>query len=237
MNEDVASFFTQLGLSALSVLMLLFLALLFSAYVKIVTALGVLRVGLGHYSLPSAFICSGLALVLTFFVMYPTLRDSSAAVDRVLRSRVGPISDTDRASALNAGIAEWKGFLVRHSAPEERLRFSELARKLDAKATDAKGEKREDKAQADAADSSWRIVAPAFLLTELKRAFSVGITIFLPFLVIDLVIVSAMVALGTDRLSPQLVALPLKLLLFVLVDGWGIITTNLITGYMAPIGG
>lgn len=234
MNEDVVTFFTQLGLSAVSVLMLLFLALLFSAFVKIVTALGVLRVGLGHYSLPSAFICSGLAMVLTFFVMYPTLRDSSAAVDRVLRSRVGPISDADRASALNAGIAEWKEFLLRHSAPEERLRFSELAKKLDSKAAETKG--KDEKAQAEVSDSSWRIVAPAFLLSELKRAFTVGIAIFLPFLVIDLVIVSAMTALGTDKLSPQVVALPLKLLLFVLVDGWGIITTNLVTGYMPAIG-
>lgn len=227
--DDAGLFFAELGLSALSVAFLLFLALLFSSYIRIATALGVLRVGFGYYSLPSAFVTSGLALVLTFFVMYPTLRESGAAADRVLRSRAGPVTDVDRANALNAGVQEWKRFLVKHTSPEERLRFVELARKIDARPE----VKKDERPPADL-DGAWRVVAPAFLVSELRHAFSIGVTIFLPFLVIDLIVAGVMIALGAEKLQPQAVALPIKLLLFVIADGWMLITSNLVSGFTPP---
>ena len=78
---------------------------------------------------------------------------------------------------------------------------------------------------------SWQVLAPAFLISELKRAFKTGLTLFLPFLVIELVVANILVAVGLTRLAPEYVALPFKILLFVVLDGWALITTNLVSTY------
>ncbi|MFN8391705.1 MAG: flagellar type III secretion system pore protein FliP [Bdellovibrionota bacterium] len=223
MSDDVASLFAELGLSVISVLVLVFLALLFSCYVKIVTVLGMVRAGIGLGSLPAAFVTGGLALALSFFVMFPQLRDSANAMDGVLKSK-SVVTDRDRAQAVNAGVAKWKQFLEQHVHPDELHRFSGIATKLNQKAGAEVGEQ-------ESLEHSWQILAPAFLVSELKDAFRTGLSVFLPFLVIDLLAATILVAVGLERLNPSVVSFPLKVLLFVLVDGWALITTNLVATY------
>ena len=208
-----------LGFSAIGLLMLVALALVFSSYVKIITVLGILRVGLGVHSIPSALVTGGLAIALTFFVMYPTLQRGAQSME-VARTKAGPVA------ALDAAADEWKKFVKRHTHEEELKRFVEIAIKID---SDTGSEVRGDASSEYA--NSWRTLAPAFLVSELKEAFATGLSLFLPFLVIDLLVSNILVAVGLDRVSPIVVALPFKLLLFVLLDGWTLITTNLVATY------
>jgi len=210
-----------LGLSVFAILLLALFALLFSSYVKIVTVLSIVRAGFGVHSLPSAFVTAGLALALSFFVMYPTLQESLRSMDSVIRSG-GASTDVRRARAIEAALPAWKDFLARNTDAEDLARFSEVAVKLD---------QANQVEVAETAVTSWRILAPAFLVSELKEAFITGLNLFLPFLVIDLCIASALVAVGVTRINPVLIALPFKLLLFVMVDGWTVITSNLVATY------
>ena len=228
MGEDAASLFAELGLSAVALAFLLFVALLLSSYVKIVTVLGMVRLGFGIGSLPATFVTGGLALALSFFVMYPQLRESGAAMDNVLKSR-SPVTDRDRAQAVNAGIAEWKKFVETHSQRTEVERFQGIAKRLDDKFRASRGEA--NVAQPPVEANSWRVLAPAFVISELREAFQTGLSIFLPFLVVDLLVAVALTGVGMDRLNPALISFPFKVLLFVTLDGWGLITSNLVSTY------
>lgn len=217
---DVLSTFGNLGFSAISFLLILALVLALSCYVKIVTVLSIVRLGLGANSVPSTFVTGSLALALSFFVMYPTLLKSTKAMDRVASGRA-VVSDQVRAEALNAGLESWKGFLIKHVPSVELERFSSIARKIDGQSGP----------EVIADQRSLRILAPAFLVSELKSAFGTGLSLFLPFLVIELLVASILSALGMERLSPSLVSFPFKLLLFVMLDGWAVITANLALTY------
>ena len=129
------------------------------------------------------------------------------------------LTDADRAIALNAALAEWKPFLQRFAEKKDVERFVEVAKKIDGKES------------ASTLGDSWRILVPAFVVSELKRAFVTGVNVFLPFLVIDLVVMAVLVAVGFERLEPQFVAIPFKIVAFVLVDGWTIVTSNLVSTY------
>jgi flagellar biosynthesis protein FliP len=213
---DPISTIGQLGLSAFTVFFLFLLVLVLSSYIKLATVLGIVRIGFGVDSLPSTLITGGLALVLSFFVMWPTISSSCSSMDRVLGTEV--VTDELRAKALNAGLLEWKQFVERHANPEDRQRFLEIAN-------------RGATAETIEQDDSWRVLAPAFLVSELKEAFATGLSLFLPFLVIDLLVASVLAALGSEHISSGLVSFPFKILLFVMVDGWAIITTNLVASY------
>ncbi len=222
-----ASFIATFGFSALGLLLLVLLALAFSCYVKIVTVLAMLRVGLGFYSVPSAFVTGGLAVALAFFVMYPTLMSCATTMDGVIRSAPAPVTDIHRAAAMDAGLEHWKGFLQRHAHEKEVSRFVELAAVLDKEPGTKSGEQQVK----SGLPQSWRVLAPAFLVSELKEAFATGLSLFLPFLIIDLLVANILTAIGLERLSIVSVAFPFKLLLFVTLDGWSLITTNLVATY------
>lgn len=221
MNDGI-SVFGQLGFSAVSLGLLLVLALLLSSYIKIATVLGMVRLGFGFSSLPSAFVTGGLAVSLSFFVMYPTLQRSTAAMDKTIAAKSAAlITDADRAAALNAGIAEWKPFLQKFAEKKDVERFAEVATELDGA----------DSSTTASLTNTWRILIPAFVVSELKRAFVTGMNVFLPFLVIDIVVMAVLAAIGFERLEPQFVSIPFKVAAFVLVDGWTIITSNLVSTY------
>lgn len=226
MADSAATFFSELGISAVGILALVFFALLFSSYVKIVTVLGMIRIGLGLDSVPAAFLSGGVALTLSYFVMYPVIQSSASAIDSTLHGKTA-LSDSERAQAINAGIDQWKKFLIQRVKKEDAERFQKLALTLDAhyQNSGAKTDSGENVV------SSWRILAPAFLVSELKDAFSTGLAVYLPFLVIDLLAAVILVALGLDRLNPILVSFPFKLSAFVLLDDWSHIVGNLIATY------
>lgn len=201
-------------------------ALIFSCYVKVATVLGIVRIGIGFESLPGAFVTGGLALAVSLLVMYPTIRDSSASLEQSYKDG-GNQGDSDvrRGKALEAGFEKWKQFVLRRVNQEEADRFSVLAQKLDG------GVGAPTPEQTKIYRESWRVLAPAFIVSELKDAFSTGLTIFLPFLLIDILVATLLAAVGYVEVNPMVVGLPLKLLLFTLVDGWSVITANLISTY------
>lgn len=211
----------NLGFSAITLGLLIVLAVMLSCYVKLVTVLSIVRAGLGANSLPSAFVTTGLALMLSLLVMYPAIQKTTLAIDRELKTE----NSAERNSylALNSGLATWKEFLKKHAGVNEVDQFTRVVQDLNSKEL-VKVEQEELK-------TSFRVLAPAFLITELKEAFATGLNLFLPFLIIELLIAHLLVGLGMPQLQPSFVSLPFKLLLFVMVDGWTLITTNLISTY------
>jgi flagellar biosynthesis protein FliP len=176
---------------------------------------------------------TGLALVLTFFVMAPVAVDMihAAAEPAVAPSPPSPPPDSidldgavrllvpaqyhPQIDAASRALEPLRGFLAKHAGERDRDTFVALATKM---GRTARG------------DELW-ILAPAFITTELREAFAIAVLIFLPFLVIDLVVGLGLAALGLQTTSPQAVALPLKLLLFVSVDGWRLLIDSLLRGY------
>jgi len=225
LNETI-TLFSSLGMSVLFVAVLALLALLLSSYVKIATVLGIVRIGFGFNSLPSAFVSGGLALALSFFVMYPALQNTISKMDQVKKSSSQKPESVVQAEVVSAGVEEWKVFLKKHTASSELEKFSEIAFKLSESKDPLTPEKQAE------LDNSFQVLAPSFLVSELKLAFSTGLKLFLPFLIIDLLVAHLITALGLARINPLLVSLPLKLILFVLADGWALITSNLVASYV-----
>lgn len=228
MTEELSVVISELGLSLVGVVVLAGAALLMSCFVKIVTVLSMVRVGFGVGSVPGAFATTGVALLLTFFVMAPQLERSAQIIRDSLRTKGAAANEHDRAVALDSALGYWREFLEKHTEPSELQRFGELAKKLDA--SRAPGAASSEGA-AQGVTSSWRVVAPAFLVSELRKGISTGLRVFLPFFVVELLTALALVALGAERLNPSVVSLPLKLLLFSLADGWGLITQGLVSTY------
>lgn len=208
--------FTTLGL-----VLFCLIALSLSAYVKIAVVLGILRAGLGFSSIPSAFVTGALAITLSYCVMYPVLKSSSTAMDEVLRADAS-ISDQTRIDALERGLEEWATFLAAHTASQEIVRFKTLTTKLDANVN----------AASNVESNAMRILAPAFLVSQLKEAFRIGLRIFLPFLVIDVIVVLLVSSMGVGRQVGTSLAFAGKLLLFVLCDGWALITGSLVNSFV-----
>ena len=240
MNVDLSQVFAELGLPFLSLLLLLCVALLFSAYLKVMTVLGIVRLGLGGTTLPSIFVTGAIALSLTLFVMFPVLQRSAQSASVVLKQSDGTKTEEIRYRAIDAASTEWLGFLKKHADEKLVTRFSEIAVKLDAGKLDAgkldagksgSAVSGTEAVKAPGSGEGWRILAPAFVITQMKEAFSIGLSILLPFLLIDLIVVTVLGAMGLERMEPGYVALPAKLLLFTLVDGWTLITTNLVLTY------
>ena len=203
-----------------TIALLCLLAISMSAYVKIATVLGIVRVGLGFASLPSIFVTGSLAIALSYCVMFPVIKESSTAMNNVLSSQAN-VTDELRYQAIASGIEAWSGFLVRYSHRQEVQRFNAIANRMDTK-------------QSDKADvsSGLHVLAPAFLVSQLKEAFSIGLRIFLPFVVVDLIVSLLVTAVGIDTRVSISLGFASKLLLFVMCDGWGLITGSLVSSYV-----
>lgn len=211
--------------SGLFFALICFLALMFSAYIKISTVLAIVRSGFGLLGFPTVFVTTGLALALTFFVMSPTLERAARAADAsssaALENRSG--------RAVQSAVDQWRTFVQHQVHPAERQRFVDIAKQLDSEkgSVSTTGKVTVPVESGD----SWRIIAPAFVVSELKEAFATGLSILLPLLIVDLLIANILVAVGLNQLDPVVVAFPFKLILFVMVDGWGLITANLVASY------
>lgn len=182
-----------------------------TAFTRIIIVLSILRQALGTQQTPPNQVLIALALFLTFFVMQPTL--STLYTETVNPYLEGQI---DADTAMAQGSATIKDWMVRNTRQNDLLMFSEMAGVGPFAAP---------------ADVPFPVLLPAFMTSELKTAFQIGFLLFLPFLVIDMVIASILMALGMMMLSPMLVSLPFKLLLFVLVDGWALTVGSLAATY------
>ena len=202
------------------------LLLVGTSFVKCSVVIGLLRNALGSAETPSSLVVLGLSAILSLHVMAPTAR---AMVDRagpqlIEALAADPLTPDGLARlgrAWDAGKAPWVRFLRANAHARERRLFADLARQ----AAQRQG------ATAAVSDDDVSVLLPAFVVTELTRAFTIAFLVFLPFLVVDLVIASLLVSLGLSGLSPPQVALPFKLLLFVAADGWLLLTRALVLGY------
>ena len=187
--------------------------LMMTGFTRIVIVLSLLRQALGTQSAPPNQVIVGLSLFLTFFVMGPTL-------DRIYDEAYLPLTKNTITfdQALERADAPIRSFMVKQTRQSDFALFAKLA-KLPA--------------GAKAETSSLRVLVPAFVISELKSAFQIGFMIFIPFLVIDIVVASILMSLGMMMLSPVLVALPFKLMLFVLADGWNLLVGSLAASFVS----
>ena len=198
-------FFTALGFLPAVLLMM-------TAFTRIVIVLSLLRQAIGTPTAPPNQVIVGLSLFLTFFVMSPTL-------DKVYNQAYLPFSknEINFDEALKRGQVPMREFMLKQTRQSDMQLFSKLA-KLPA--------------DTQAKDVPLRVLVPAFVTSELKSAFQIGFMIFIPFIVIDMVVASALMSLGMMMLSPVLVALPFKLMLFVLADGWNLLLGSLAASFV-----
>jgi type III secretion protein R len=191
--------------------------LMLTSFSKILVVLSISRSSLGTQQAPPTVVLTGLAAVLTGHIMTPVMERTYSAGQVAFREveRGG-----DWTSTVGEVGAPLRQFLTAHGTPEERARFADLAREL-----------RPPEEAYRVTEEDLFVVIPAFVMTELKEAFQLGFLIFLPFLVLDMVIANILLALGMQSLSPSQVSLPFKILLFVAVDGWSLLSRGLILGY------
>lgn len=185
--------------------------LLMTGFTRIVIVLSLLRQALGTQAAPPNQVIVGLSLFLTFFVMGPTF-------DKVYDEAYKPFSENriQAEEAFRRGEVPLREFMLKQTRQSDVMLFARLA-KLPA---DVKGEA-----------VPLKVLVPAFVTSELKSAFQIGFMIFIPFLIIDMVVASVLMSLGMMMLSPVLVALPFKLMLFVLADGWNLLLGSLAASF------
>ena len=188
------------------------LILMMTSFTRIIIVLAILRQALGLQQSPPNQVLIGLSLFLSLFIMAPTL-------DAVNRNAIAPYS----AGSMNAETAigkageEFHAFMIRQTRQTDLMMFADIAKAPQF---------------AQAADVPFSMLLPAFVTSELKTAFQIGFMLFLPFLVIDLVVSSVLMSLGMMMMSPMVVSLPFKLLLFVLVDGWALLMGSLASSFV-----
>jgi len=183
------------------------LVLMMTSFTRIIIVLGILRQALGLQQSPPNQVLIGLSLFLSLFVMAPTLEQVNAsAIEPYANGQI----EAD-AAISNAGDA-FHAFMIRQTRETDLAMFADMAGREGFSSTD---------------EVPFSILLPAFVTSELKTAFQIGFMIFLPFLVIDLVVASVLMSLGMMMLSPTIISLPFKLLLFVLVDGWALLMGSL----------
>jgi flagellar biosynthetic protein FliP len=189
--------------------------LMMTSFTRIIIVLSLLRMALGTQTTPPNQVLIGLALFLTFFVMGPTF-------DRIHDDAYVPYRDNKMNfdQALTTGGAPLKDFMLKQTRGVDLELFTRLAR------LEEKNQK------VDAPDKlPLRVVIPAFVTSELKTAFQIGFMVFIPFLIIDMVVASVLMSMGMMMLSPVLISLPFKLMLFVLADGWNLLIGSLVASY------
>lgn len=183
-----------------------------TAFTRIIIVLSILRQALGTQQTPPNQVLVSIALFLTIFIMYPTFEE-------IYTLGISPYLDgkMEILPAVETSSAVLKDFLVVNTRETELAMFAELAG---------------DEPYKSNADVPYNVLMPAFITSELKTAFQIGFLLFLPFLVIDMVIASVLMSLGMMMLSPMLISLPFKLLLFVIVDGWAMTVGSIASTYL-----
>ncbi len=185
--------------------------LLMTAFTRIVIVLSLARTALGTQQLPPNQVVTGLGMLLTFFVMAPVFNDiNENALQPYLAGKLA------QPEAITRGLDPLRGFMFKQTRPADIALFMQLAKTTQ---------------PATLEDIPLSSLLPAFVISELKTAFQMGFLIFIPFLVIDLVVTSTLLSLGMMFLPPMLVSLPLKLLLFVMADGWNLLVESLVKSF------
>jgi flagellar biosynthetic protein FliP len=185
--------------------------LMMTAFTRVVIVLSLLRHALGVQTSPPNQVIVGLSLFLTFFIMAPT-------AEKIYSDAYLPLSKNAITfdQAIERGTAPLKGFMLRQAREPDLSLFASIS-------NTAKVDKPEQ--------LPMRVVIPAFVTSELKTAFQIGFIVFIPFLIIDMVVASVLMSMGMMMMSPVIVSLPFKLMLFVLVDGWTLLVGTLVQSF------
>jgi flagellar biosynthetic protein FliP len=185
--------------------------LLMTSFTRLIIVLSLLRQALGLQTTPPNQVLVGMSLFLTFFIMGPTL-------DKVYQDAYKPYSEQKMSfeDAVAKGSDPLRAFMLKQTREADLALFNRIAG-ADARTAPEK--------------TPLRVVVPAFVTSELKTAFQIGFMVFIPFIVIDLIVASVLMSMGMMMLSPVLVALPFKLMLFVLADGWNLLIGSLVASF------
>jgi len=204
LSLQVLALMTALTLLPAAVLMM-------TSFTRIVVVLAILRQALGTQATPSNQILVGLAVFLTLFVMTPVL-------DRVYSDALQPYLDEqiDAGEALQRALQPFRRFMLEQTREDDVALYAGIAGIESLQSPE---------------DTPFRVLVPAFVTSELKTAFQIGFLVFIPFVVIDLVVASVLMSMGMMMLSPMIVSLPFKIMLFVLVDGWALIMGTLAASF------
>ncbi len=187
------------------------MVLCMTCFTRIAVVLGMTRTALGTQALPPNTVITGLAMFLTIAIMAPVFEESyQAGIKPYLEGQM------EQGEALGKASVPLKDFLVRHSREKDLALFVQITRSEQPK---------------DPADVPFFVAVPAFVLSELNTAFQIGFLIALPFLVLDMVVSSVLTSMSMITLPPVVISLPLKLMLFVIVDGWHLIISSLVKTY------
>lgn len=186
-----------------------------TSFLRIIIVLALLRQALGTMQTPSGQVLLGLALFLTFFIMAPVL-------DRIYQTAVDPYLEEqiDFKQAVELATIPMHQFMIEQTRETDLAMFAEMA----------------DMTLTSPEEVPLRVLVPAFMTSELKTAFQIGFMIFIPFLIIDLVVASLLMSMGMMMLSPMIISLPFKLMLFVLIDGWALVVGTLANSFVV-VGG
>lgn len=191
--------------------------LMMTSFTRIIIVLSLLRNAIGLQTTPPNQVLIGIALALTLFVMAPTLSEVNTAAVQPYTS--GKITQTQ---AIEKAKKPLKVFMLKQTGTKELNMFLELS-----------GQKHEVKKVEpnELLGLGFRIIMPAFITSELKRAFTIGFLLFIPFMIIDMVVSSVLMSMGMVMLPPSMISMPFKLMLFVVVDGWGLVFDSLVKSF------
>jgi len=202
-----------------------FVLLMVTSFVKISVVLSIVRSALGTQQIPPTQVITGLAIILTVYIMAPVGQAMFRAADAGGVTQEGGLMDAKSVDVLLTAASRAKeplrDFLLKKVTTKDRTLFYSLALKL-----------RKPEDRVGIAEKDFLVLVPSFVVSELKEAFQIGFLLFVPFLVIDMVVANILLALGMQMLSPTTISMPFKLLLFVLVDGWYLIAKGLVVGYL-----
>lgn len=190
------------------------LLVMVTSFTRIVVVMSFLRTAMGIQQTPPGQVLIGLALFLTLFIMQPTL-------ERAYNDGIVPLinEEVDQIQGMTAVARPFHDFMLLHVRERDLALFFELAQVPPV---------------ATAGETPYRVLIPAFIISELRRAFEIGFLLFLPFLIIDMVVASVLMSMGMMMLPPTMISIPFKLIFFVLVDGWYLLAGSLVQGFEPP---
>jgi len=213
-NEDGSQQYTvtlQILFLMTALTLLPALLMMMTSFTRIIIVFSILRQALGLQQTPSNQILLGLALFLTFFIMTPVFKTANeTALQPYMSGEMAPMQAVETASK------PFREFMLAQTRETDLAMFSRIAESGEFETPD---------------DIPFSILVPAFVTSELKTAFQIGFMVFIPFLVLDLVVASVLMAMGMMMMSPVIISLPFKIMLFVLVDGWALIIGSLAASY------
>lgn len=201
----------QLMLSIAFISLIPFFLVSVTAFLRIIIVFSLIRTAIGTQQVPPTMVLIGLALFMTVFVMSPTWEEINTKA--LTPYNQGKIS---QAKAIDIGMKPIRNFMLRQTREKDLALFVQFSKIKTPKNFD---------------DIPTYVIIPSFMISELKTAFQIGFLLFIPFIIIDLVVANILLSLGMFMLSPVMVSLPFKILLFVLVDGWGLISKGLLLSF------